>query len=83
MEEPLATRPTSPGGGAHDVGDLADMLGYEEAWATPRTSSDPAGARTETAGNEPSSGVQDPPTVTKQATPMATPVIRIGLGCPI
>ena len=33
MEEPLAVGPTSPGGGAHDEGDLVDMLGYEEVWA--------------------------------------------------
>ena len=34
IEELPATRPTSPGGGAHDEGDPTDMLGGEEMWTT-------------------------------------------------
>ena len=39
MEEPPVTGPTSPGDGAHDVGDLGD----EGLWSTAATSADPAG----------------------------------------
>lgn len=57
MEEPLAAGPTSPGGGAHDEGDLVDVPSYEEAWTITWTSADLAEAGTETAKNVPSSVV--------------------------
>lgn len=72
----------SPRGGAHDKGDPADMLGYEEAWTTAETSANPAEAGTETVGNVPSSAVQDPPVVSEQAMPPVAPVRGMGSDVP-
>ena len=80
MEEPLAARPTSLRGEAHDEGDLADMSGYEEAWTTVETSAYPIGVGMETAGDAPSSAAQDPPMVTEQATAAVVTVMGMGLG---
>ena len=54
MGEPLAAWLTSPGGGAHDEGGPADILG-EKVWAMVGTSDDPTGVGMETAGDAPSS----------------------------
>lgn len=82
MEGPSAARLTSPRGGVHDKGDPVDMLG-EEVWATVGTFDHPAGARMETAGDAPSSAMQDPPMATEQMTPTVVLVMGMGLGCPV
>lgn len=48
VEEQLAIRLTSCGGGAHDEGDPGDMLGDEEVWAMVGMLVDSFGARAET-----------------------------------
>lgn len=83
MEEPLAARPTSPGGRAHNEGDPADMPGYEEAWTKVEALAGLAGAGTKTTRNALSSAARDPLMVVEQATPTTTPVTRIGLRHPI
>ena len=46
VEEPLVAGPTSPGGGAHDEGNPANMPGCKEAWTGVETSADPTRAGT-------------------------------------
>ena len=47
MEEPAVTGPTSPGGGAHDEGDLGD----EGLWSATAMSADPIRAGVGTVGD--------------------------------
>jgi hypothetical protein len=66
-EEPLATGPTSLGGGAHDEGNPRNVLGYEEAWAVVGSSQDPDEAGMKATRDAPSGTVVGPPVATKQA----------------
>lgn len=50
MEEPPVTRPTTPGGGAHDEGDLMDASDGEEVWAMGNVFVGPTQATTEATG---------------------------------
>ena len=72
IEEPPATRPTSPGGGAHDEGDPGD----EGLWSATVASADPTGAEVGTAGDAPNSAAWDLPTVAEQV--VASMLLSVG-----
>lgn len=81
--EPRAARLTSPGGGAHDVGDPAGTSSDEEVRAMAGMPVDSVGAGAETTGNAPGSAVRDPPATMEHAMPVVSQVMEMGLRRPI
>jgi hypothetical protein len=79
VQEPPVTGPTSPGGGAHNEGDLSD----EGLWSAAVTSSDPARAGAGAMRDAPGNAAWDPPMVAEKATAPAASTAGVRLGRPI
>jgi len=83
VEEPPATGLTSPGGGAHDDGDLMDALGDEGAWDMVGMPVDSTRARTQTVGPMVGNATQDPRTAMEHTAPETAPVMELSSRCSV